>query len=64
MPESYCGEPNKPSGLRCSETEGHDSALAKTEVPHSAPASPARESAYVWTDPNAEPTWQATRPQG
>lgn len=59
----YCGEPNKPTGYRCSELEGHDSALAKEPTPHSVPASPAQQSAYVWTDPNAEPQWSEQRPR-
>lgn len=59
----YCGEPNLPTGYRCSETAGHDSMLTKPEpTPHSVPASDARQSAYVWTDPHAEPQWSETRP--
>jgi hypothetical protein len=59
--DAYCGEPNRPSGLRCSETEGHDSALAKEPTPHSAPTSPARVSALKWEGPDDEPQWTPTR---
>lgn len=59
--ESYCGEPNNPTGLRCLENEGHQSALSKSPTPHSAPASPARESALKWEGPNDQPQWSATR---
>lgn len=59
----YCGEPNLQTGQRCSETEGHDSMLNKGgPTPHSVPASPARESAYTWTDPQQHPQWEQTRP--
>lgn len=62
--DPYCGATNEPTGLRCSESEGHDSStLTKgAPVPHSAPASPARESALVWDSPSEEPQWRASRP--
>lgn len=58
----YCGEPNLPTGYRCADVEGHASMLSKDPTPHSVPASPARESAYVWTDGHEEPQWAEKKP--
>jgi len=60
----YCGERNRVSGARCSDNEGHDSTVLAKDgpTPHSAPASTARESALVWSDPDTEPQWRAQRP--
>lgn len=60
----YCGERNNVSGARCSENEGHDSTVLAKDgpTPHTAPASNARESAVVWTDPNTEPPVEGQAP--